>query len=249
MLIHLEKVLEATSIEEVWTLHLAAMREYGFGNLIYGLTRFRGGTNFGPVNDMLILSNHDKEYLDRFVGGGLYQDAPLLKWAADNGGAISWRWIDELDRAGSLTRQEKSVIDFNMRHGLRAGYAISFKDISSSTKGAIGLSLGPDGRQHQADAIWEQHGREIIFINNVTHLKMASLPFVGNSRKLTARQREALEWAGNGKTSLDIAQIMGLTQGTVEKHLRLAREVLGVETTTQAVMKASVRNQIFLVPG
>lgn len=249
MLNHMEKVIQATSIEEVWSLHLEQMREYGFTSLIYGLTRFRGGDDFGPVNDILILSNHGRDYLDRFVGGGLYRNAPLLKWAASNAGATSWRLMEELDRAGSLSRQEKSVIDFHMRHGLRAGYAISFKDISASTMGAIGLSLDSDGRQHQADAIWARHGREIILVNNVMHLKMASLPFGGNSRKLTARQREALEWAGNGKTSLEIARIMGLTQGTVEKHLRLAREVLGVEATTQAVMKASVQNQIFLLPG
>jgi LuxR family transcriptional regulator len=32
---------------------------------------------------------------------------------------------------------------------------------------------------------------------------------------------------------------------TVEKHLRGARDALGVETTAQAVRKASVLNQIF----
>jgi len=37
-----------------------------------------------------------------------------------------------------------------------------------------------------------------------------------------------------------------LTQATVEKHLRLARKVLGVETTAQAVIRAAFQNQIFL---
>jgi LuxR family transcriptional regulator len=39
---------------------------------------------------------------------------------------------------------------------------------------------------------------------------------------------------------------MGLTAATVEKHLRLAREALDVDTTAQAVLKASFQNQIFL---
>ena len=70
---------------------------------------------------------------------------------------------------------------------------------------------------------------------------------MSRTRKLTGRQREALEWVGEGKTTQDIATIMGLTQATVEKHLRLAREALGVETTAQAVLKASYQNQIFVI--
>jgi hypothetical protein len=41
--------------------------------------------------------------------------------------------------------------------------------------------------------------------------------------------------------------IMGLTSATVEKHLRLAREALAVDTTAQAVLKASFSNQMFVL--
>ena len=40
---------------------------------------------------------------------------------------------------------------------------------------------------------------------------------------------------------------MGLTPATVEKHLRLARETMGVETTAQAVLKAAFQNQMFTI--
>ena len=40
---------------------------------------------------------------------------------------------------------------------------------------------------------------------------------------------------------------MGLTPATVEKHLRLARQALSVETTAQAVLKAAFQNQIFFL--
>ena len=58
---------------------------------------------------------------------------------------------------------------------------------------------------------------------------------------------EVLEWVGDGKTTADIATIMGLTLATVEKHLRLARESLDVDTTAQAVLKASFQNQIYVL--
>jgi DNA-binding CsgD family transcriptional regulator len=80
----------------------------------------------------------------------------------------------------------------------------------------------------------------------VTHMKLLTLPYTG-SRSLTARQREVLQWVGDGKTAQDIAILMGLTPATIEKHLRLAREALDVETTAQAVLKAAFYNQMFVL--
>ena len=83
-------------------------------------------------------------------------------------------------------------------------------------------------------------------MNNVFHLKLLTLPYSG-ARHLTQRQREVLQWVGDGKTAQDIGLLMGLTAATVEKHLRLAREALDVETTAQAVLKAAFYNQMFTV--
>ena len=76
---------------------------------------------------------------------------------------------------------------------------------------------------------------------------MASLPFPEALRRLSKRQREVLEWVSDGKTTRDTATILGLTAATVEKHLRKAREALRVETTAQAVMKASLQRQLFVL--
>lgn len=62
----------------------------------------------------------------------------------------------------------------------------------------------------------------------------ASMPAVD----LTAREAEALTWSARGKTSAEIAQIVGLTKGTIDAHLDLARAKLGASTRTEAVVKA-----------
>ena len=91
-----------------------------------------------------------------------------------------------------------------------------------------------------------RHGEEIIVANNVMHLKLLTLPYSGQ-RHLTKRQREVLQWVGDGKTTQDIALLLELTPATIEKHLRLAREALEVETTAQAVLKAAFYNQMFVL--
>ena len=244
----IEQVLAASSIEDIWAMHVDCMARYGFDRLLYGFTRFRTTNSFGSMDDALVLSNHDQAYLDGFVKTGLFHHAPMVKWAAANEGACSWRWIEAQMRASALTPSEQRVVDFNLRHGITAGYSISFRDVSVRAKGGIGLSVAAGRTQDDADAIWAAHGREIMALNCVTHLRITAMPFASSRRALTPRQREALEWVGDGKTTQDIATIMGLTPATIEKHLRLAREALDVDTTAQAVLKASFQNQIFILP-
>jgi len=247
MMNHLERLFDAQTIEDIWHLHVDRMADFGFDRLLYGFTRFRTTNSFGDLDDILLLSNHSKAYLDGFVSQGLYHHAPMVKWAAENVGACSWRWIDEQARSGHFTPSELRVMEFNLKMGVRAGYSISFKDVSVRAKGAIGLAAREGMAQHQIEAIWAEHGREIVILNNVAHLRITSMPYSTQRRSLTKRQRESLEWVGDGKTTQDIATIMGLTAATVEKHLRLARESLDVETTAQAVLKASFQNQIFMI--
>ena len=80
---------------------------------------------------------------------------------------------------------------------------------------------------------------------HVMHLKLITFPFPTRRRAMTARQREALEWVADGKGTQDVALLMGVSSAMVDKHLRLAREGLGVDTTAQAVAKATLLNLIF----
>lgn len=249
MLEHLERLIDARTVEEIWALHCERMAELGFDRLLYGFTRFSTAHSFGNIEDTLILSNHDPAYLEAFMDEGVFNNAPMVRWAAENKGACSWRWVEQQARAGGLTAAERKVQELNLKFGIRAGYSISFPEQAGRAKGAIGLCARKDLYQHDVEELWAQYGREIFVVNTLTHLRISSMPFATARRPLTARQREVLEWVGDGKTTADIATIMGLTPATVEKHLRLARDSLDVGTTAQAVLKASFQNQIFLSSG
>lgn len=230
------------SVETLWDAHVAQMRSYGFDRLIYGFTRYLSTHSLGDPGDFVILSNHDRQYLDGFLTGGLYADAPMVRWALENEGACSW---GALRREMIPTEPEQKVLAFNARMNVTAGYTVSFKTTSSRAKGAIALTARPGMSQQDVDALWALHGADIELMNEIAHLKIMSLPHANPARSLTERQREALQWVGDGKTTRDIALLMGLTPATVEKHLRLAREALSVETTAQAVLKAAFANQMF----
>ena len=56
---------------------------------------------------------------------------------------------------------------------------------------------------------------------------------------LNEREVETLTWAARGKTSAEIAQILGLTKRTIDFHIDNARSKLGAATRTEAVIKAA----------
>ena len=56
---------------------------------------------------------------------------------------------------------------------------------------------------------------------------------------LNDREVEVLTWVARGKTSAEIAQILGLTKRTVDFHTDNARSKLGAATRTEAAIKAA----------
>ncbi|MDU6135591.1 response regulator transcription factor [Bradyrhizobium sp.] len=56
---------------------------------------------------------------------------------------------------------------------------------------------------------------------------------------LTVREAEVLSWLSKGKTNRDIAQILGLSPRTVDKHLEQIYAKLGVENRTAAAAIAT----------
>jgi DNA-binding NarL/FixJ family response regulator len=60
---------------------------------------------------------------------------------------------------------------------------------------------------------------------------------------LTTREGEVLSWLSKGKTNRDIAQILGLSPRTVDKHLEQIYAKLGVENRTAAAAIATSASQ------
>lgn len=58
---------------------------------------------------------------------------------------------------------------------------------------------------------------------------------------LSGREREVLAWTAAGRRQAQIAAALGLSERTVENHLRRIRKRLGVTTTAQAI-RVAIRN-------
>ena len=225
------------------------MASYGFMRLTYCYVTEDAhvrNADLGDPRDWVLLNNLQSGYLREFIDTGSYQDGPMVRWALQNTGALSWgEMAKQLAKRQPCARLAKTMA-INRKYNITAGYTISFLALSARTKGSIALMGDETTSQEELDDIWAANGHEILELNNIMHIKLLSLPHT-SARRLTKRQREVLHWISEGKTLQDAAVLMDISPATIEKHLRLAREALGVDTTAQAVLKASFQNQIFQV--
>ncbi len=242
---YLDRLGRTTEIGDVWQMFCTEMARFGFDRLIYGYNRFGTEHSVGAWEDALILSNMDRAYLKKFIEEEYYKRAPLAEWALKNVGARAWGHLE--DETAELSDIQREVVALNKAHGLVAGYSLAFATANPRARAAISMGARPGLSQQDVNALWQRDGLLISVIANMTHLKIISLPYTNERAKLSRRQQEVLNWVADGKTNQDIATIMGVTMGTVEKHLRLVRQKLNVETTPQAVLKASFWNQMFVV--
>ena len=241
------RIAAAPSVAAVWDLAVAHFASHGFARVNYGMTRFRKAGGIGDPDDAVYLTSFPASYSNFYFRDGFYARTAPYRWALENrGSSCTWRWVEEKARAGLLAPDELEAVQRNAQWQLRAGVTISFPDVTTRQRGAIGLAGDPGLDHDQVDAIWAEHGLGLEAVAHVMHLRLCQLPLPVRRPQLSQRQREALEWVTEGKTMQDIATLMGISTAMVEKHLRLARQALDVDSTAQAVAKAALLNQIFL---
>ena len=241
----LTNIAESTEADRVWTLAAGQFKAFGFARVNYGFTRFRSLRSIGDPDDAMFLTTSDADYAKGYFRNGFYARTPAFRWAQNNEGACTWTWVREAMAAGRLSAEEAETVRVNATMGIIAGISISFPETSARAKGAMGLIADPGLDHVMVDQIFADRRDEILAVAHMMHLKLIQLPVSSRRRTLTARQRESLEWVADGKTTQDVALLMGVSAAMVEKHLRLAREALSVDTTASAVAKAALMNLIF----
>jgi LuxR family transcriptional regulator (chaperone HchA-associated) len=68
-----------------------------------------------------------------------------------------------------------------------------------------------------------------------TALSLSNSNTSASTARLSARELEVIRWVASGRRQSDIATLLGLSERTIENHLRRVRKRLGAASTAQAV--------------
>ncbi len=241
----LEAMLCAVDVETIWSHLCGYMRERGFGRILHGYSPNAIGPRPGARGDFLILSTLDRAVTGKIVDRGYYEHSLTFYWAMRNAGLCSWSVTPEAAGMPDFAPSQDALRFFHGR-GIDAGCTIGFPATRTRGRAVMFLVADQGISQRQVDQHVARHANEIFVVATVAHRSLIGLPFPGHDRSLTSRQREVLELVAEGMTTAAVAEAMGLSMPTVEKHLRLARERLGCTSTAHALVKAAFLNQMFL---
>ncbi|WP_378945873.1 helix-turn-helix transcriptional regulator [Paracoccus sp. R86501] len=236
----IKAIVDSKDVANVRDTFLQATQQAGFAHAFYA-GRFSLSVPRSIMRDVPVTFNNlPADLLEQNEGlYGINRDA-WVEWVLQNDGDINAAQLIAqvgADRTPSLAMAA--------RNGMQAVQLLSLRNIVTHSVGAIMLVPGRDLDEDHLAQLWERHGADMWLLARTVHMRVATLPRDHGITTLTSRQREVLGWRSAGKTVSEIGTILGITPATVEKHMRLAREALGVDTTPQAVLKAHVTDQLF----
>ena len=212
---------------------VAIASDLGFDYCAYGLRM--------PVPltrpKVVMFSNYPADWHTRYREQGYAAVDPTVRHGMRSLSPIVWS--DEVfASAQGLWEEARSA-------GLQVGWAQSSRD----SNGVAGLLTLARGGEPLSDSELRAKGLMMAWLAQVSHQGMsrcltAKLLPEGEIR-LTERELAVLRWTGDGKTSSDISEIMGISESTVNFHVRNAVAKLGTANKLAATVKAAMLGLLY----
>lgn len=175
-------------------------------------------------------NNYSKEWQSRYVEKNYIAIDPIVKHGLNSTQPITWN--------NDLLTDHSSFESDAFAHGLQLGWTQSSILLANSI-GILTLSTEKKGRTPKEIKDIQPF---LIWLNNVFKNafkdKVLLIDLRGPHLLLTAREIETLKWCADGKTSDEIAIILGIKKRTINFHIANAIEKLNVTNKTAATVKA-----------
>jgi LuxR family transcriptional regulator, quorum-sensing system regulator BjaR1 len=188
------------------------------------------------LSDLTVASGWPPEWFEIYTRENFSAMDPVPRYGASTVQPFEWteaRYDKERDPAAHLVMT--SATEFR----LMQGYCIP---LHYDEGGAV-ISMATE--QLDIDPVAKS---ALHLIGVYAHNRIRSLgrPTLEKRDLLTAREREVLRWAADGKTSWEVSVILNISERTVKFHLIQASRKLNAVNRTSAVAKALARGLIKL---
>ncbi|MGH6835560.1 MAG: autoinducer binding domain-containing protein [Methylocella sp.] len=184
----------------------------------------------------LLLNRWPEEWASRYAARRYVAYDATIKRLMMSPEPFLWNELDPLVRDNPKARR---VLDEAAEFNLKEGFALSLRTLDKQivlfSAGGQHFEMGPDTQGVLTLVANYAIGRAIM-INQET---VSNKPIM-----LSPREREALQWAAEGKNDWEIGEVMSISEHGADKHMRSVRTKLGAINRTQAVAEAIRRGLI-----
>jgi LuxR family transcriptional regulator, quorum-sensing system regulator SolR len=225
--------LDGNTPEEVFSAIAIVASKLGFEYCVHGVRMpipiTRPTTQF--------FSNYSLEWQMRYAEQGYLAIDPTV--AQGMRSSEPFLWSDEFFSEVPAFWEDAKA------HGIRQGWAKSTRDAEGIFSLLVLARSAPEISQKEL----EEKSTYMFGLVEESHQAMnqviTKFKLESKGVPLTARESEVLRWTADGKTSADIAQILNISERTVNFHVSQTIEKLGVNNKTSAAVKAAMLGLIW----
>lgn len=190
----------------------------------------------GPLENILG-GNFPSEWLSRYNSENHLAHDPVVKISKHSETGIVWR---RMSSEHVVSKRSQRVMLEATEFGLHDGFTVPVYNADGSQ------SLVSFGGPVVDLGIEDLGALEVVSIFGANRLRQIALAGVNKVRRvadLTPRELECVQWVSDGKTNWEIAQILGVSEKTVQHLLSHASAKLNSVNRTQLAVSA-IRERI-----
>ena len=216
------------TVDEVFVKIAHASQALGFEFCAYGL---RLPT---PISNprTLMLSNYSLAWQARYASQGYLATDPTVAHGRQSQTPLVW--------SQEVFAATPDLWEESQSFGLRIGWAQSSLD-AVGVGGMLSLARSSDPLTASELASQEVKMRWLV---NISHLALSRVfvsEVVNESQPdLTSREVEVLKWTADGKSSCEIADLLSISENTVNFHIKNSVVKLRATNRTAAVVRAAM---------
>ncbi|GLK54525.1 helix-turn-helix transcriptional regulator [Methylopila capsulata] len=225
----IEAVTQGGTPEDVFRELLKIVEPYGLTNLIAGTMPSPRSTK-SKAKQHLWSERHPPGWMERYLQKGYVFDDPVIRRI--HGELSAFRWRDAPLSLGIESRQRlimNEARDFGLRDGLAVPIVLTDGSLGSVSFGGSHVDVPPE-------AVGAINLIAIYAMGRAVQLRTEAE--IGARARLTPREVDALRWAAEGKTLSQIGTCLGISDRTVEHHLKSAAVKLGAANRAHTIAEA-----------
>ncbi|MGK6321364.1 LuxR family transcriptional regulator [Sphingomonas sp. DT-204] len=178
------------------------------------------------------LHNYPEEWAEYFDRNALGISDPVHRASHVTGAGFPW---SKLPLLIAMTPTDRKIIELAAGHGIGEGFTVP-ANVPGESNGSVSFAMRAGEPLPEATLPAAQLIGTFAFEGARRIWRMRAPPI--ELPLLTDRQRDCLLWVARGKSDWEVSRILGISEETVVRHVKQARERYGVQKRTSLLMLA-----------